>query len=267
MSAYSIGGSPKLTPTISSTLIPAEPVIIEDKPIVQPLLGEHDTFETGFEGQTLTFFRSTSTYITDPGADVELKVIYTPDNSTFPSNRTISEASSKFTWGIDYCDVKNQQSQQYRAELEYWDYDWDPYTYITSESIIITVKNINPVIQNWNQPSSKYIAVGTPWHIDLQATDEDAICDSRPQYATWSWTYNPTLIGANFENSSTIGIATFDWTPTAAEIGTHTLTFTAKDNFQNTQQKQVFVTVYQPRPPCTPYYNKNTHTWVYCPHS
>ncbi|MFH0971269.1 MAG: hypothetical protein V1835_01755 [Candidatus Micrarchaeota archaeon] len=62
-------------------------------------------------------------------------------------------------------------------------------------------------------------------------------------------------------------MASFDWIPTAAEIGTHTLTFIARDNFGNFQERQVNVTVYQPAPPCTPYYNKNTHTWVYCPHS
>ncbi|MFH1442716.1 MAG: Ig-like domain-containing protein [Candidatus Micrarchaeota archaeon] len=202
------------------------------------------TFANINEGQLLAFDKSTG-FIS--GYDLEVKALAPlPTGATFtatPGKQLRGqEGSGRFSWTPDYCQGK---VTAYQVKFQFYNHTSMPGLAWRNETVNITVNNVNrnPVITT-NPTSPVYLAVGGNYHQVLAATDADVSCGD--DSIAMSYSANPVTISATFFDQGN-GNAVFDWTPSVGEVGIHTLTFKAQDQYGGYNEKQVIVEVFQPR--------------------
>jgi hypothetical protein len=210
----------------------SQSLIRNGSPSVAGARGDHDTYYAIYENELLTFnWIYKGPY--NPGDELGIATTALPQNASMPPVYGATPTlNTQFSWAPTYC----QSSMiQYIFDILSYNYQVqsDP---IWVETIHITVNNVNrsPFFESPAFTSQRQInafADTIPFHGSLQlyptAHDSDCTqCGDDTLYM--SYTADPPSASIVFADLG-LGVSSFLWTPTSADSGWHTVTFTATD--------------------------------------
>ncbi len=216
--------------------------------------GYEQTLESVDEGQLLSFARSTGISTGDNMSIMPLTPL--PAGASFLPNTAMDEAASTFTWTPDYCSAGTEY-----VEIEYYNLTKDPDKPWSTETVDITVNNVNrdpAVVATTSTGSLLYsfysVPIGTEASITFTKSDLDRdICSDD--------TVN--FVNQSFESSYETEAAwtssgdemIWTWTPTVeGDLGTHRVSAEVMDSHGATYKETITVSAYRPSTSrCTPY--------------
>lgn len=252
--------------------------IIEPEPIIagiQEAMGNFDKYYTVNEGEYLNFTNMFN-QSENPNCPCNLTIIpdqYTLNwslygarmrtNTTFNGNSSgqwpplpPAWVTSFFNWTPHYCKSSpmayNFNVSQYKQQQGQ---DSAGLSNIFMYHINVTNVNRNPAI-GADRPSIIYVAKGKSTTVIFTKSDLDRDqCGTGDDNVEWfSQEFASEPATAPIWSNPSEDALNWTWAPLSdADLGTHHVTVTARDDFGAIVEKQITVVAYQPLPPCTPY--------------
>lgn len=161
----------------------------------------------------------------DPDKEDEGKLTFTISN--LPEGATLE--GNKLTWTPNY-----DQAGKYTLNVKVTDTGIDGTPFSDEGQIVITVKNVNrpPKFADLSDVS---VVAGQPVSFSVNAIDDD-----KEDGGKLKITASTLPKGAKFKSN------TFEWTPTAKQVGSYDVTFTVSDKSGAKETKTVKITVSEP---------------------
>ena len=185
----------------------------------------YNSFVLAGATQNNLFYYAANSYIVVQGNVLNLK---TPSTSLLPSGGTLSNkyssignyTQSSFTWTPTQADSNTSVTVSFIASNYYYT------TAPVSRTQAVTISTVDATTPSFSMNAEQTLIMGVEAQIPVTVipdTDGDNVLISASNLPTGA------VLGAAAKTASGQWVAVLTWTPTSAQIGSHTVTFEAQD--------------------------------------